>query len=311
MTEIIIRNAIPTRAGNISTVWDAARNDDSSPVVINGINYYVWSDYNYSGNVELAGETIQIESTVMPFDRPYATLDISDAFPNGQLFYYGPAVQRFQDVFIICKIRNNGRFGHVLSFGGNYTTGIANPSAYSMLWSGISLAIFHDATGNHTYFFCRVGLNYKRVKTNNFNFNTLYCFSIENADTTGQDVVFKWGNHTLCTIPNITNGVDGYTTTNCNMVSNTARYIQIGAGQIADFNLPFNGVLQTEQNAVSQCYAIGMGKITDDLMTMIYSRYNYEHVPLNISQTDTYVIDGTLGTIFGTTTNFSGNMQIL
>jgi hypothetical protein len=54
-----------------------------------------------------------------------------------------------------------------------------------------------------------------------------------------------------------------------------------------------------------------MGKITDDLMTMIYSRYNYEHLPLNITQTDTYVIDGTLGTIFGTTTNFSGNMQIL
>ena len=60
-----------------------------------------------------------------------------------------------------------------------------------------------------------------------------------------------------------------------------------------------------------QCYAIGVGKTTDDLMEMIYSRYNYAHTPLNINQTHTYTIDGTLGTVFGTTTNFSGNMQIL
>jgi hypothetical protein len=95
------------------------------------------------------------------------------------------------------------------------------------------------------------------------------------------------------------------------MVSNSARYVQFGAGEIAGFNLPFNSVLQTEQNGVSQCYAIGVGQLTDNLMEMIFIRYNYAHVPLNINQTHTYTIDGTLGTIFGTTTNFSGNMQIL
>lgn len=311
MTEIIIRNAIPTRAGNISTVWDAAKNDNSNAIVIGDYNYYVWSDYNYSGNVNLVGKTIQIESVNMPFERPYATLDFSDVVINGNLFYYGTNAQRFQDVFIICKVRNNGNFGHIFSLGGNYTNGIANPSTYLMLWSGISLSVFHDTSGNHTYIFCRVGINYTRIKTNNFNFNTLHCFSVENADTTGQSVTFKWNNHILCTISNITNGVNGYTTTNCIMVDNSARYIQIGVGQIADFNLPFDGVLQTEQNGVSQCYAIGMGKVTDSLMDMIYVRYNYEHVPLNIGQTNTYVINATIGTIFGTTTNFSGNMQIL
>jgi hypothetical protein len=314
MTEIIIRNAIPTRAGNISLVWDAARNDNSNAVVINGNNYYSWSDYNYSGNQQLVGQTVVAENYASNiFNRPYISFNYNELYvtPVGNVFYYGPATQRFQNVFIICQVANNGQFGHILSFGNSIKNGSTFENTQPMYWSGVSLSLFHDITGNHTYIFCRVGLNYKRIKTNNFNFDTLYCFSIENVDTFGQDVVFKWDNHILCTIPNITNGVDGYTTANCNMVSNTARYVQIGAGKIADFNLPFNGVLQTEQNGVLRCFAIGVGKITDDLMTMIYSRYNYEHLPLNITQTDTYVIDGTLGTIFGTTTNFSGNMQIL
>lgn len=311
MTEIILRNAVPTRAGNIAIVWDAARNDNSSAIVIDDTNYYVWSDYNDTGNLNLVGETIQLEQDIMPFNRPYAYLDISESFTYGNLFYYGSAVQQFQNIFIVCKVRNNGQFGHILSYGSNYSDGGTFPNSNSMFWSGVSLSIFHDSSGNHTYIYCRVGRNYKTVRTNNFDYTTLHTFSVANADTSGQSVIFKWNNHTLCTISNITNGTDGYTTYNCNMVSNSARYVQFGAGEIAGFNLPFNSVLQTEQNGISQCYAIGVGQLTDDLMEMIYNRYNYTHVSLNINQTNTYTIDGTLGTIFGTTTDFSGNMQIL
>lgn len=307
MTEIIIRNAVPTRAGLIPYIWDAARNDNSSPIVINGTNYYVWSDYNDTTVNNLVGETIQLEQDVMPFNRPYAYLDISELFTYGNLFYYGPYYGQVNDIFIVCKVRNNGKFNHILSYGSNYggTLTPTNP----MFWSGVSLSIFHDSSGNHTYIYCRVGRNYKTVRTNNFDFTTLHTFSIESNFSAS--VTFKWNNHTLCTMDQIINGTDGYTTYNCNMVDNYARYIQFGVGYIANFNLPFNSILQPEQNGVSQCYVIGYGKVTNDLMNMIYYRYNYNHVPLNINQIQSYTINDTLATVFGTTTNFSGNMKIL
>lgn len=308
MTEIIIRNGVPTRAGNISIVWDSVRNSNNSATVLDGENYYTWNSYD--GNHILLGATTQIKNIFMPFKRPYVYLDISESFTYGNVFYYGATITRFQNAFIICKVRNNGKFNHILSFGWNYNNG-GSLADKSMSWSGVSLSIFHDSSGNHSYIYCRVGRNYKTVRTNNFDYTTLHTFSIENVDTAGQDVSFKWNNHELCTIANIVEGVDGYTAYNTYVQSGLTRYPQIGAGEIAGFNLPFNSVLQTEQNGIEQLYAIGVGQITDNLMNMIYDRYSYSHVPLNINQTNTYTIDATLGTVFGTTTNFSGNMQIL
>lgn len=309
MTEIIIRNAVLTKAGNISPVWDASRNNDSPNIIVNSVSHKVWCDYNYTGNLDLLTPNLEIEITNMPFKRPYVFFDTSTSVTDGNIFYYGSAVQQFQNLFIVCKIRNNNKFSHILTYGANYTNDTS--SSNKMFWSGISLSIYHNSGDNHTFLYCRVGTTYKTVRITNFDFDTLHTFAIENADTAGQDVRFMFNDHELCTIPNITDGVGGYTTYNCNMVSNSARYIQFGVGQIADLNLPFNSVLQTEQNAVSQCYAIGVGQLTDNLMAMIFDRYNYSHVNLIITQVQSYTIDGTLGTIFGTTTDFSGNMQIL
>jgi hypothetical protein len=313
MTEIIIRNGVLTRAGDIDIVWDAARNFNNFATYINNANYYAWSAYNNNGL--LLGKTTQLVDVIMPFKRPYAYLDFDESMTDGNVFYYSnidSGIQAFNNAFIICKVRNNGKFNHILSFGWSYNTNSSILASKTMFWSGVSLSIFHDSSGNHTYIYCRSGRNYKTVRTNNFDYTTLHTFSIENVDTIGQDVSFKWNNHLLCTIANIQNGVDGYNSNNTYIgLSGLASYPQIGAGEIAGFNLPFNSVLQVEQNGVEQLYAIGIGQITDNLMEMIYMRYNYSHVPLNINQTHTYTINGTMGTIFGTTTNFSGNMQIL
>lgn len=306
MTEIVIRNAVYTNAGNVDMVWDSARNVASSATFL-GVNYYAWSQFNAYASITtlLLGESTQINSDVK---YPYATFDISDNFAYGNMFYYGSTYVLFKNLFIICRLRNNGKFGHIISYGTNHG---GFPNSNPMNWTGVSLSIFHDTSGNHTYLYCRVGRNYKTVRTNNFNFNTIHTFSIENVNTVGQDVVFKWNNHTLCTISNIVFGQQGYEAYNCFMDNGNAIYFQIGAGQIAGFNLPFNSVLQQQQNAVAQCYTIGVGQITDSLMEMIFYRYAYSHVPLNINQVQTYTIGEDLGTVFGTTTNFSGNMQIL
>lgn len=310
MTEIIIRNAVPTRAGNIEIVWDAARNDDADAVLINGEYYFVWHDYNYNSNYTLVGKTAFIDTTTTYYKRPSVYFNYQELYvtPQGSMSYYNSTYQNFSDVFIICQVNDNNSFGHILSFGGGYFNPV---NTQIMSWAGVTLSIFHPVGDVHTFFYCRVGRNYTTVRVSNFDFNGLHTFSVENVGPYNQNVTFKWNNHVLCNVANIVKNTNGYTANNCVFWGNNAVYPQIGLGNITGFNLPYNSVLQTEQNGVRQCYAVGVGKITDNLMDMIYSRYNYTHVPLNINQTQTYTIDATFGTVFGTTTNFSGNMYIL
>ena len=289
MTEIILRNAIPKSAGNIALVWDSVKTNYPTPISVNSEIQFLWSDYNLHTNLYLAGDELYFLDFPITIGRPYVTYELIDStFFNGGIYYYGDTVQQFQDVFIICRVRNDEHFAHVISLGANqFITDIKDQySTTKMTWSGIQLSVIHDAGTNHTCITCRVGRNYVECRTNSFDFDAVHCFSIENADTTS-DVVFKWNNTELCTIANITNGVDGYTNYNCNMISNRARYIQLGSGNIAGFNVPHHSVLHDEQNGVRECYAIGVGKITSG------------------------TIDDTLGTIFGTTTTFSGTIQIL
>jgi hypothetical protein len=312
MTEIILRNAIPKSAGNIALVWDSIKHNNATPITIDGENQFLWSDYNLNTDLYLAGDLISFTNYSNTVGRPYVVYNLFDPTFSGGIYYYGNTVQQFQDVFIICRVRNDEHFAHVISLGANqFMTDIKDQySTTKMTWSGIELSVIHDAGTNHTCITCRVGRNYVECRTNSFDFNAIHCFSIENADTVN-NVVFKWNNTELCTIANITNGVGGYTNYNCNMISNRARYIQLGSGNIAGFNIPHHSVLHDEQNGVRECYAIGVGKITSDLMHMFYLRYSVPQDAVNLNTTTSGTIDGTLGTIFGTTTTFSGTIQIL